>query len=251
MKADYFVFREARSSSELEALFRLHYEVYQNSRLHFLTPQNKDGIHTDCYDLRSRHFGLFMNNTKPVGYERPVNGFLGSMHKEVLAIASKFPRFYERVTAMPKYPLPIMCYWPEVEIVQNFYNSVRAGGKTIAESTILAIEPSISSFQIARFIIESVIAINLFCIGFDYGIMVCTLGHARFYQRYGFHRLAGTADNIVNGVKGRCVIITKDDIPSQFRERIIKMAKAYERTGQICYNPYNLDQLYQPVSIAA
>ena len=83
----YFVFREARSTSELEALFRLRYKVYQNSRLHCFEPANEYGINLDCYDLRARHFGLYMNDEVLVANHCAVGETLSPMINELLEIA--------------------------------------------------------------------------------------------------------------------------------------------------------------------
>jgi len=68
----YFVFRQAQSVDELRALLKLRYKVYRESRLQQFVPENECGIDLDGYDLRSRHFGLFKNNSHPIGYMRVV-----------------------------------------------------------------------------------------------------------------------------------------------------------------------------------
>lgn len=155
MKKNYFVFREAQSLSELESLLRLRYEVYRTSRLQQFVPENEYGIDFDCYDLRARHFGLFMNDIEPVGYHRPVSNAYGPLCDEILRLAAQFPGMSEKVRSKPEQPLPIMTYWPEAHILKELHNEIKGQRKSLAEATKFTLDPSMASVKLATHIIES------------------------------------------------------------------------------------------------
>ena len=96
----YFVFREAANTNELLDPFRLRYRVYRNSRLARFVPENKYGIDLNCYDVRSRHFGLLAvcaNTEQSIGYCRVVEDQEVSGRIDVLELVRQIPGLNRRV----------------------------------------------------------------------------------------------------------------------------------------------------------
>ena len=152
MPKEYYVFRQPRSVDELEELIRLRYRVYRNSRMQKFEPKATFGLNISNDDLRAHHFGLFLNDTKAIGYHRQVGEFLSPQFTQVIELAEQYPDCMERLQKAPSYPLPILNYWPEHDKIVTYYKSLKAQGKKVEEPTRFSLDPSYCSLELAKHI---------------------------------------------------------------------------------------------------
>jgi len=242
----YFVFREAANAEELLALLRLRYRVYRDSRLTKFCAENKEGIDLDAYDLRSKHFGLFLHSDGldacPVGYERVVEDRFKGVEDNLATILRWYPSIATEFRSNNQSIFPLLDYFPCAGSVSAIYRRCRIQGKKLVEPGRFALEQRVRSIAIARQFVTMIFA-GLRADGVGYAILTCSPTHERFYSQFGFRRLSGAgAKRIVcKGVSWVCLLGSADGLPDGVKDRVLAMVNVYRRTGQICYNPSNPD----------
>lgn len=240
MSQSYFVYREAANANELEILLRLRYHAFRDSQLKGFVAENETGLDLDCYDLRSRHFGLFHhaeNHTVAVGYHRVVSDEYGPHWQNIMTLASQSSQQYERVCQTPVKPLPLMTYHPQAKILEDYYNQLKSEGRKICEGSRLTLSEPFRSIELVRHIIGSAVTIFFDICRYDLGLVALSPSHRRFYTPFGFTDVDQINVFKIFGVSLTCLKITANAIPKTLKNSIHQMGEAFEETGMICYFP--------------
>ena len=251
MNNECFVYREIFTADELKQMFMLRYELFRESRTKVLVNENSHNIDIDCYDLRSRHFGLFYfkNNVEhPIGYNRIVHDGYGPAWYTILQLAENFPEIYSQVHADPLAQLPVMALYPEPAILFDLYRKYKAEGKCLVEGSRLSIVKSYAKIKLVEFIASCGTAITFYVNEIDMALLNVFWIHQRIYRPFGFHQLDKSSIYETHGLKSVCLAITEGSIPENQKSRIISMAKAFQQSGCICYYPDRPDYFLPPYS---
>jgi predicted GNAT family N-acyltransferase len=193
-----FTFREITEAGELEAAFRLRYEVYAKCRLSpFLKPAYC-GMDLDHYDLYSRHYGLFNEVDDLAGYFRVVLGWRESYQDHVSRFCNDMginleTGFFGKVSSafsLPEYPF---LSYPELPApVRSYFEELIRNNESLAEASRLIIKDEYRGMRTSAFLLECAVMLYLLlCIGRKHGVICCAEDHSRFYIRYGF-KLVGS-----------------------------------------------------------
>ncbi|MGI0012916.1 MAG: hypothetical protein ACREBU_05665, partial [Nitrososphaera sp.] len=65
--------------------------------------------------------------------------------------------------------------------------------------------------------------------------------------QYGYAPMEGTAVYRFGELDAVCLVGSAHQVPSIFHPRLMQMARAYAKTGQICFNPSNRESFEIPV----
>jgi hypothetical protein len=234
-----FIFREVQAPEELLELLRMRYAVYRTCRLKELSPPNRDRLDVDPFDVRARHFGLYMSlhgRDVLAGGIRVVEigptasgGFL----KQLTGVSA---RIDEAISTEPAARFPMLTYVREASVTADAVENLVAEGKAVVEPTRLILPRDRRSLTLARSIIEAAIAAYFFSdLRVDHAILTCATTQKRFYERYGFAAIPGTTDCYWKkpGVVGSALIGSPESVPRGLRPRIQAMADAFMRSGHI------------------
>lgn len=252
MDQHYFVFREPANINELKALLLLRYSVYRASRLHKFCPENEAGIDLDCYDLYSRHFGLYEHSgatSRPVGYVRMVTDKEGTFHDELFRLAGQSPSLFEKINRVPPNPFPVMNYAPDSEQIGEYYNDAKARGEMFVEVSRLSLDGRIRGLKVVTNFVSSIFAAYQ-AMDVDHAIISCHSEHSVFYQHFGAKGFAGSQPfycEQYDGAATSLLLLSPKTLPDTMKERVLQMAEAFRITGRICYDPSNPQQFYAPL----
>ncbi|HOP08381.1 MAG TPA: hypothetical protein PLF13_13965 [candidate division Zixibacteria bacterium] len=229
-------FREAVTPDQLEAVMRLRYRVYQNSRLARFIPANPHGFDLDCYDLHARHFGLYCGeDVEPVGYLRVVEEVDPGPVGHVLDLGRRVPELGRRLKETTPQPLPLMAYTPNVEVIERLLQEKRDRGEKVVEACRMAIDPDHRSLAAARHIFESSMSIYFFARGYHHMFACCDSSKKAFYRRYAVTPLAGIPEEDFAGigVSSSCLIGSASDVPTARRRRLESFARQWLAMGEV------------------
>ena len=255
----HFCYREAHSEKELEALLRLRYQIYRNSKLAGFCPENDWGIDLDAWDACAIHFGLFRcegDAEEPVGYMRAIQE--GETHHAgfIRSIAwRQSAALLEAVAKTPEVPFPAMSYFPgATEKFGPMLSEARLDGKKYGEASRLALREDCANLKLTLSLIEYAIAINFIENGFHRSVLTCSELHSRIYHRYGWRQVNGTkTEEIVREnerVPRTLMAMRWEDfqqiVPVEIQMRVSKMALAYRETDRIYYYPDQPNYYYPP-----
>jgi hypothetical protein len=256
MEQHYYIFREPTTFDELKALLLLRYKVFRESRLEKFVEENEACIDLDCYDLYSRHFGLYEhegNSARPVGYIRMVTDDMGTFRDELFELAKSIPSLYEKVNRIPKEPFPLMNYCPHADLIKHFYEELKSDGGKLIEASRLSLDrsvrgTSISDFKIAHTFIAAVYA-SFLTYGVSNCVLSCNANHQVLYKSYGSQIFIGTTQwhNDLAGVDYSLLLLAAKNLPDSMKEKVYKMAEVYKKFGRICYNPSEPENYYAPL----
>ena len=251
MNETYFVYREPESIEELKSLLLLRYSVYRESRLrHYVEKDASSGIELDCYDVRSRHFGLYKHengSSRPVGYIRIVFDEEAACANEIRSIAEEVPGLADVVNETPVVPFPLMTCFPDAEIVHQHYQMAKKSGRRTVEAGRLSLERPSRSISVAKFMASSTIAFGVVS-NIKEALLTCVPTHVGFYQPLGFHQCLGTEKHFVPdwGVELYCQHYTVERLQGVAKDMVLRKAEAYYNTGRVCFSPSNPDHFYAP-----
>ena len=224
----HFVFREAKSTSELEALFRLRYQGYLKSNCASLVQQNENGLEFDSYDWQSYHLGLFQEGqfgAKPIGYMRLVQDSPTSMAPLVSKLAARFPKMVPPPPPSADAPLPMIASCPKKEWLQRVYQSKTLFGQKVAEASRFVFSPDVRAAGYARFVIEGTLANLFFRYGFDYVLVACHPRHAPIYTQYGFQQLMDGRKNDYKGLSASILGVSSKEVGGKRAAQVQSMAR--------------------------
>ncbi len=241
--AGQFTFREVRTKHELLDTLRLRYAVYTKSRLSGFCAKASEELDVDCYDANARHFGLYVidgDKQKLVGSLRVVEKGQTEAATMLKQLAHDHSAIDEVLQELPKEHFPLLTYGQESNNIKAYLADPEQQGVLIVEPGRLILSDAFRSIRLARFIIESSLAIYFFSYdAIDKAVLGCCRSQKRFYIRYGFCAIPGTSDNFWDQqhVSGSVLVAAPTDVPSSCRVRLQRMADEFDRTGMIlCQN---------------
>lgn len=249
MQNKYYIFREPKNFDELKALLLLRYKVFRESRLEKFVVENEACINLDCYDLYSRHFGLYAHDgdsSRPVGYVRMVTDEEGTFRDELFELAKSIPSLYEKVNRIPEEPFPIMNYCPYRNDIREYYVNLKLRGEKLVEAGRLSLVNSVRGLKIATNFIASIFA-SFLVHDVDKTILACRPNHQNIYNLFGAVVFNSTIEfQCDEADSSALLLLSAKNLPESMKEKVYKMAVAYRATGSICYNPSNPDNYYAP-----
>jgi len=234
----WFVYREARTVDELEALLRLSNRVYSGCRLARFVHQTEYGFELDAYDFRARHFGVFElsgGTEKSVGYLRVVEDRDLSEQPTLRGLGTKYPELFAQTSRTVNRPFPVMNYSPDSERLGRLYTQMLANGERAVEPTRMSLDPNCRKLSLARFLFECSNAIYFYVLGFDYAIACVDSSKKSFYRIYKWEYLPGTVEGDFAGlgVSSTVLLGSAAGMPRVPLARLTRMAKQYKATGHI------------------
>lgn len=227
-----YEFREPAGPTELIDLLRLRYRVYRSGRMSRFVPENDQGIDLDSWDIRGRHFGLFQKDagvSRPLGYMRVVEGRVLAERDDVQRIAALCPELRERLHTPPPTPYPLMSYVPDSEPLSVVVRGLARQGERIGEACRLALTEEARCPRLARFMVESGLAIYYFHHHWKHAMWCCDASKARFYGIYGMRPFTEIRVADFTGIgTSSCVLIGRaDDLKGPARRKIERLAADY------------------------
>lgn len=233
MSQDYFVFRESSTEAELMTLLKLRYRVYCATDLKAFIHENEQQLDVDAYDMQSRHFGLFKNDTIPVGCLRMVEDHVNSKSGNLQSCLHDLLRASQMVSQADLPPLPLLAYFPEAEALGQLYEHLTGQREKIVEVSRLCIDPAWRSpFLIKNFGL-AILTAGYFSHHVDHVLITCSPLHKPFYQRLGITQLPGTSEHLIKGVRRCCLYGAKSTIPGKLFHCINTMKNEYLKTDAI------------------
>lgn len=250
----YCVLRPARTINELETLFRLRYQGYLNSDCATLVHQNPVGFEIDEYDPNAQHLGLFQVMGKKqvaIGYMRQVQAAKSDFSPWVHELAKAYPAAAASIHRDINHELPLLACCQNVTEIEQFYQTMTAGGARFAEASRFVFAPHIRAAGYARFVVEGSAAFVFDHYNYDYSIIACHPHHAPFYESYGFFKLLDGEANDYNGLKASILVLDRNDLSGDKGERIRQMGKVCRHTNEIYLLPNQKNVFYLEEVVAA
>lgn len=245
----YYCYREAQSPEELEALLRLRYAVYRNSRLAGFCPENPWALDLDAYDCRARHFGLFcctVSGQQAVGYMRVIQQAETPAAPWIRQLAAACtPEWLEKISPAPERPFPAMNYFPGAQaVIGKLLAESPNRGEWLCEASRFVVDPAHCSARLGLRLIEASIAIYFYVLGFRNAVICCSESHVPAYRRYWFVPLREVVSKRIREVTGGSALMlsaaafkSNKTAGAEQKNRIQALAQNYRRYGCICFHP--------------
>lgn len=235
-----FVYREAQSAAELNSLVQLRYNVFRSSRYAGVTTEHVSGLDLNCFDLRSKHYGLFLvdgQNQTPVSYQRIIHDSISPHAEWVMEMAAPFPDMQKRVLEAPSMPFPFLDYFKDDNgIADSFIANSKKRGEQLGEASRISLHPDYRQLSITRMIIESALAAGINS-GFSHFVTCCYEAHTKFYSQYGFQRIEGLPLFQSCGSTSNALIVPRQIFWLPEYDRVLKMYEAINQFGSIYHDP--------------
>ena len=229
-----YVFREARTFSELESLFRLRYEGYLESSCASLVNINPLGMEVDAFDWNSVHFGLFLEGrtyTKALAYSRVTQDQPSRHAPMVSQLVARNDGIEIPEPAPASYPMLVSC--GQQEEIEGHLLPFRESGMKVVEAGRLVLAPEIRQSGFHKFFIEASMASTFYRVNADVISLACHPNHTAIYRRYGFEIIIDGRKNDYNGLKASVVTLAKKDLHPRRAEGIKSMGDIMQKTGAI------------------
>lgn len=231
-----YTFREITEKEELEELFKMRYEIYSECKLNGFVKKNKYKIDIDYYDINSRHYALFYNNSI-VGCLRVVLPKDIIFQDRVLEIGRKYSMMNGSYnTTIDKLPFPFLGYDETPQSYWDYYNSCSLKNEKFIEASRLILHPEHRTIRSSKFLIEcAMVDYILLSKGLNHAIISCIDNHSSFYKHYGFCEINNSDGNQFPGVIGTTLSIplTISSIPQKHHTRFHKMANEFKANNKI------------------
>ena len=229
-----FTFREITEKDELEACFRLRYEVYSNCEVKSCIKENEDYVEIDYYDVHARHFALYQANYL-VGYFRVVLPKDELTNKDVLEIGKKYKLLDETeyFHKNGKAPFPFLSYKGVPQGHWDYYYDLLTRNEKLAEASRLILHTQFRSISTSKFLIECAMSLLVcICIGHKHAFVNCSRDHCGFYAHYGFSTIAN-GTSFICGINRTVLTLTvplaqslsTSTIPKQHHTKLQSMAR--------------------------
>lgn len=247
----YFCYREATNMTELEPLLRLRYQVFKEEEsTKALFPDNELGMEIDYFDLKSRHFGIYLvmnGQSIPVGYQRIIHETETSIASNLRLWASRYPSLLRKITPVNT-PLYLMTV-NNSKAMWDYYLDKKANGATFEEASRTSFLSAYRSYELTKFIFYANMAIGFFDDGCNTGITSCTSKLSVIHSRLGLRKIEHCDYTFEN--MAFCVMeITKADFQFQQCSYLENMAEAFQATGSICLHQEQPHYYYPPAWFA-
>ena len=237
-----FTFREITEKEELEAFFRLRYEIYSLCAMKDFLYENNNRIDVDYFDVHSRHFAL-LNGTNTIGYFRVVLPKDELTNYDILEIGKRHQLLdeIEYIKKIDEAEFPFLSYEGIPERYLIYYLDLLNRNEKLAEASRLILHPQFRSIITGKFLIECAMALFVnICIGQKHAVVFCSGKHDRFYEPYGFIPIAGREECVFNHSNlGQALTIplsrdlSDSTVPKQLHGKLQEMANEFKSTGKI------------------
>ena len=241
----HFVFRELRDLDEVREQLALRYRIYRGADhvSAFVAPGSL-ALDVDAYDQRSRFFGLYRHGgERPtlVGCLRVVGQDATSLGTEVPAIAASDDELVSRARGVPGYPLPLLEYAPERDVILALVEELLERGERVVEPSRLGLLPEARSgagaqMRLAAQMIEGSVAFFFFLLQVENAMLGCITPHRVFYRPFGFRTARGTHPQRwpVVEIDAVCLHGSQRTVPARAQERMSPQVERLRLTGVVC-----------------
>jgi predicted GNAT family N-acyltransferase len=174
-----YTFRELHSYAELEASFKLRYDVYCNSSIAVLCAENAVSMDFDVYDLRSRHFGLY----KKEGHGEALIGSVRLITNQPTEGLDAFKYLLNPNFEKKEKLFYFLDFFDNAQTLLPF--SIEQEADFIYEPSRFALKKAYRSLGLAQFVIESIITV---CCEVDlkWAVLTSPKSKKMIYEQYGF-----------------------------------------------------------------
>lgn len=223
-----YYFREIQDPQEMLEWLRLRYTVYNSTRCAGFITANEQEIDLDLYDLRSHHYGLFVEEADQ---QKLIGGLRIIHNKPVLAtirLLREMGVLDQQELNTENTVLPILSYFKDDESVD--FNDLMNGVPVATEGSRLVLNKEYQSLRLAKFIISNAIIMHLNIKKDWVAFVSCNPLHARLYHSFGFENVCSQTtwakDAPVSALYLKDGILAADK-----REELELMASSYRKDG--------------------
>jgi hypothetical protein len=236
----YLTIHEATAYEDIVPLLRKRYAIYRQSVMKGFCQPTPHEIDFDGWDLWAQHFGLFRNAEKdevPAGYLRVVHDKQSCLYSLSQKLQEDFPELSPRLTLPANCPLPLLSYFPDVEIVRALYDDILSRGELVAEPGRLSVDPTVRNLGVAVFMAQTATAVFFFFFGIDHALLTCRPPHRRLYEPLGFRQVPGTRARECPPYMGTiiCMLGSQREVPEPNLSAVKCLNTRFSRTGETCH----------------
>ena len=241
----HYVLREVKECGGVRSVLRLRFDVYVSTpgMVHLL-PASRVGMDADEYDPYSHFLALYAHDVVEdtmVGTMRVTDPHHDLSRSPVEEALAGLPALLERVHQPRPFPIPMLKYLPDRDVVLDLCESLARGGEGFMEPGRFVINPAYRSHapgaghHLARVMIDGTVAFFFSC-GVEHAFLACVPSHAVLYRPYGFRETEGTRTQHFEAwqTDGTCLHGRIAWVPSPARERCEALAARIARTGAAC-----------------
>lgn len=227
-----YYFREILDPQEMMEWLRLRYTIYNSTRCAGFLTANEQEIDLDLYDLRSRHYGLFVEEAD----QQKLIGGLRIIHNKPILSTVRLLRevgvLDQQELSSDNTVLPIFSYFKEDENVD--FSALTAHTPVATEGSRLVLNKEYQSLRLAKFIISNAIILHLTMKEDWVAFVSCNPLHARLYHSFGFENVCSKTtwakDAQVSALYLRDEILATDK-----RAELEALAASYRKDGYTQY----------------
>lgn len=170
-------------AAKLQEYYRFRYRIYSESRQAGFVADQEDGMDTDRYDARARHYGWYLNGE-----------LVGCI------------RFVEPDESEDA--LPMLSYMTESGpriAVKQFIAERRKQGEPMVEASRFCLAPEHRGLRTAKEFVLAMVR-TLQPLGCEQGLFGCDVRHSAFYSLLGFDTVEGTTSFQLPGLQYRACL---------------------------------------------
>lgn len=227
-----YYFRELQDQQEMLNWLRLRYTIYNSTRCAGFLKTNEEEIDVDHYDLKSRHYGLFVEEADE---QKLIGGLRIIQNKPVLSsirMLKEMGILDQQEVVKEKAVLPIMSYF-EDQNNANFGTLLKAS-PVATEGSRLVLNKDYQSLRLAKFIISNAIIMHLLLEEDWTAFVSCNPLHARLYHSFGFKDVCSQT-TWAKDAPVSALYLQDDLLAADKREELEGMAAAYKSSGYTIY----------------
>ena len=211
--------------------------------------KNSLGLDIDGYDFRARHFGVykvFENEETLIGGHRLVfDEKITSSQIIERIVDDRFGDFHalKEIHALPYYMFKLSKY---KKTMMDFYEKQKAKGSNIVESSRFFVLKEERSLKLLESFILSAFTMAFNIYDSNYAITSCEKLFARLNTKFGFQLMPNTESEDINGLEAYNLLISRIQIPEEYKIKMQKMETAYLMTDQISFTPEAMKTYFPP-----
>lgn len=227
-----YYFRELQDQKEMLNWLRLRYTIYNSTRCAGFLKTNEEEIDVDHYDLKSRHYGLFVEEADE---QKLIGGLRIIQNKPVLSsirMLKEMGILDQQKLVKEKAVLPIMSYFEDKEDAN--FSMLLEESLVATEGSRLVLNKDYQSLRLAKFIISNAIIMHLLLEESWTAFVSCNPLHARLYHSFGFQDVC-SATTWAKDAPVSALYLQDDLLAPDKREELEEMAAAYQSDGYTIY----------------
>lgn len=227
-----YYFREIQDQQEMLNWLRLRYTIYNSTRCAGFLTANEEEIDVDDYDLRARHYGLFIEEADE---QKLIGGLRIIQNKPVLSsirMLREMGILDQQKMLKEKAILPIMSYFEEEDNAD--FDTLVKHSPIATEGSRLVLNKEYQSLRLAKFIISNAIIMHLLLEEDWTAFVSCNPLHARLYNSFGFKNVCSQT-TWAKDAPVSALYLQDDLLDVTKREELEEMARAYKSDGFTVY----------------